>query len=87
MRALCSAPMTESSLPKLAEMRVLTGLSQQQLANALGINARTILRWENGQYDPQLKDLRKIAAYFGVSVAYLIGESEDSGQQPPRQHV
>lgn len=66
--------MSESNIPQLREFRILRGLSQAQLADALGINKRTILRWEAGDQDPNLTDLRKLAAHFGVSVACLIGD-------------
>jgi transcriptional regulator with XRE-family HTH domain len=52
------------------------GMTRAQLGEALGLTERSIGRYENGQSDPVLGDLKKIAAYFGVSVAYLIGEEE-----------
>lgn len=73
-----------TGLPNLSHLRILSGLTQKQLGVQLGVTDRTVLRWENGQSDPVLADLRKIAVFFGVSVAYLIGESNDSGQRPPR---
>ncbi len=64
-----------STIPRLRELRVFHGESQAKLAEALEVNPRTILRWEAGDQDPNLTDLRKLAEHFGVSVAYLIGEA------------
>ena len=66
--------MSESNIPRLRYLRELTGITQAKLAEGLEVHKRTILRWEAGEQDPNLTDLRKIAAYFRVSVAYLIEE-------------
>lgn len=68
--------MRKSNLPNLAHLRMARGMTRAQLGEALGLTERSIGRYENGQSDPVLGDLKKIAAYFGVSVAYLIGEEE-----------
>ena len=51
------------------------GMTQQEVADALGINRRMITRYENGISFPRTKDAyRKIAAFFGVDVNYLLTE-------------
>lgn len=66
--------MSESNIPNLRKLREERGLSQVDVANLLGKASRTILRWEAGEQDPNLTDLRNMARVFEVSVAYLIGE-------------
>jgi transcriptional regulator with XRE-family HTH domain len=44
------------------------GLSQEALANHLGIAANTISRWETGTYRPSVVDLERISRFFGVSI-------------------
>ena len=44
------------------------GLSQEALANRLGVAANTISRWETGTYRPSVVDLEKISRFFGVSI-------------------
>ncbi len=44
------------------------GLSQEALAKALGVATNTISRWETATYHPSLKDLDKLARFFGVSI-------------------
>ena len=69
--------MTESEIPNLRVLRQERGWSQQMLADQLGVTAHTVMRWEAGSHSPQIKDARKLAAFFDVSVAFLIGETMD----------
>ena len=66
--------MRTSNLPNLVHLRMARGISRAQLGAELGFTERSVGRWENGESDPVLGDLKKMAAYFGVSVAFLIGE-------------
>jgi transcriptional regulator with XRE-family HTH domain len=71
---------------KIRDLRVSynsgEGLSQESLANHLKVAPNTISRWETGTYRPSLKDVEKIARFFGVSVMSflppdMVGEEED----------
>jgi transcriptional regulator with XRE-family HTH domain len=58
------------------------GLSQDSLAKHLKVAPNTISRWETGMYRPGLKDLERIARFFGVSMMSflpddMIDEDED----------
>src|SRR5215210_6723482 len=58
------------------------GLSQESLATHLKVAPNTISRWETGTYRPGLKDVEKIARFFGVSLMSflppdMVGEEED----------
>jgi len=44
------------------------GISQDTLANELGVAANTISRWETGVYTPSIDDLTKLARFFAVSI-------------------
>lgn len=76
--------MSESEIPNLKVLRQERGWSQQVLADQLQVTAHTVMRWEAGSNSPQLKDVRKLAAFFQVSVAYLIGEAEFRGDEKLR---
>lgn len=69
--------MPESEIPNLKVLRQERGWSQQTLADQLGVTGHTVMRWEAGTNSPQLKDVRKLAAFFDVSVAFLVGETID----------
>ncbi|WP_270743799.1 helix-turn-helix domain-containing protein [Streptococcus infantarius] len=58
---------------RLKELRKEKGLSQQALANELGVHYRTLQNWENGKSNIKPEKAELLADYFGVSVPYLLG--------------
>ena len=48
-------------------------MTQEDLANYLGVSKAAISKWETGQSYPDLALLPSIAAYFNLSVDELIG--------------
>ena len=56
-------------------------LSQQQLADQLGVARSTVAMWENGASDPDRGTILRLAALFNVSTDYLLGN--ESARQPP----
>lgn len=48
--------------------RAMHDLTQEALANELGVTRQTILAIEKGKYDPSLELAFKIARFFGVSI-------------------
>lgn len=56
----------------LAQLRREAGLTQEALGGVLGVTNKTVSRWENGNYLPDLDQLEAIGARFGVSVDELI---------------
>ena len=61
---------------KLAELRREKGLSQAALAQALGVDASTIAKYETNDRLPDVYTLSRIADYFDVSTDYLLGRKE-----------
>lgn len=51
------------------------GISVRKLEQSLGIANATIRRW--GKVMPNAQTLQDTAQYFGVTVGYLLGESDD----------
>ena len=58
---------------KLIELRAGLGLSQQQIADAVGITRSAYSNYEQGLREPDLKTLKKICITFDVSADYLLG--------------
>lgn len=57
-------------------------MSQQALANALGVSRSTIAMWETSGSQPDNASLLRLADYFGVSVDFLLGrEDEDTKKE------
>lgn len=61
---------------RLKELREEKGLTQKELAEKLGINSVTYLHYEKTQREPPLALLADMAAFFDVSVDYLLGLKE-----------
>jgi len=61
---------------KLKELRQEQGISQRKLGEALGVCNQTVSFWENGNREPDLDSLRKIAQYFEISTDFLLGLKE-----------
>jgi putative transcriptional regulator len=61
---------------KIKVFRAMHDLTQEALANDLGVTRQTILAIEKGKYDPSLELAFKIARYFGVSIEeiFIYGE-------------
>lgn len=56
-------------------------MTQLKLAMELNTNQNTISRYENGEREPSIRDLIKIADYFNVSVDYLVGRTDNPNMQ------
>jgi len=66
----------------LQALRKEAKITQEQLANHLGVSAQAVSKWENGSF-PEGDLLPRIAEYFQVSIDYLYGREgrRDSGEQ------
>ena len=59
----------------------LHGVRTAQVARATGIDKATFSYWKKGKYTPKADKLQKIADYFGVTIAYLMGWDEEQVDQ------
>ena len=66
---------------RIKELRKAKKMTQLKLAMELNTNQNTISRYENGEREPSIRDLIKIADYFNVSVDYLIGRTDNPNMQ------
>lgn len=61
----------------LKTLRKEKNLTQEQLAEKLGVSNRTVSRWETGTNMPDISLLLEIAELYGVTIPELIdGEKE-----------
>lgn len=59
---------------RLRELREEKGLTQRDIAQALGLSSQsTITNYEQNNRDPDYETLIKIAKYHKVSIDYLLG--------------
>lgn len=57
---------------RLRELRAQAGLSQAELADKIGSDARQVSRYENGRVASSLEAVVRIAETFNTSVDYLV---------------
>ena len=67
---------------KLLELRRREGLSQEQLADQLGITRQSVSKWESGAAIPELSKLVALSELFSVSVDYLVKDRLESPELP-----
>jgi transcriptional regulator with XRE-family HTH domain len=78
--------MGTSRIPNLKKLRTERRLTQAQLGEAIGISARTLIRWEAGDGEPTATDLLAIARFFGTSIDQLVSDltPEDAPSALPK---
>ena len=59
--------------------RNLSGLTQEQLAEEVGVARQTISKWELGETAPDIKQAQVLAQIFGITLNELV---EDSTKSP-----
>ena len=68
---------------KLKELRLKKeyngkkGMTQQEIADEIGVTKRTYIYWEKGERQIKPDKAQQLADYFGVSVGYLLGYEDN----------
>lgn len=62
---------------KIIELRKKAGMSQEELAEKLGVSRQSVSKWEMAQSTPDLNRILKMSEVFGVSTDYLLKEEID----------
>ena len=63
---------------RLYDLRKKAGLSQEGLADLLGVTRQAVQKWEAGASRPDMDNLAALARYFNVTLDYLV-----TGEEPP----
>lgn len=74
MRSICGN--------RLGQLRAERNLTQDQLAEIAGVSRVSYTRYENGTRTPKTAPLLKMAEFFDVDPAYIIGDAEE--RRPPQ---
>lgn len=61
---------------KINQLRKLSGMTQEQLAEKLNVSRQTISKWESDSTSPDLESIVKISRIFHVSLDDLLKEGE-----------
>ena len=67
---------------RIKELRTAKGDTQSQIAALLGVTKTQISDIENGKTTTSIEKLVQLADYFGVSLDYLTGRSDEGGPGP-----
>ena len=60
----------------IKDIRIRKGLTQSEVASALGVSSVVYSRYENGKRQPSIDTLIQMADIFGVTVDYLLGRQD-----------
>ena len=66
---------------RIEALRTEAGLSRPAASQALGFPKNAFEKFETGRQTPTKEQQEKMASYFGVSLFYLRGESNDRTRQ------
>ncbi|MBQ2991273.1 MAG: helix-turn-helix transcriptional regulator [Clostridia bacterium] len=58
---------------KLKELRLLKGMSQEDLGKRLGVTKQTVSNWEIENVTPALDMFQNIVSYFHTTPNYMLG--------------
>lgn len=74
-------------IKNLKLLRSKKGISQQFLAEVLGVSQQSINKYENHNIEPDTSTLSRLAEYFHTSIDYLVGHTEiDHVIEPVAHH-
>ena len=65
---------------RLKQLRAKHNVTQQQLADYLGVNRTSIAGYETKGKHPDFDKLRALANYFDVTCDYLIGQEDEESR-------
>ncbi|MGS0763942.1 helix-turn-helix transcriptional regulator [Syntrophomonas curvata] len=63
---------------RLKKIRAEKGMTQVQLAEALGVSKGTIAMWETGKREPNFETLNELSEIFDKRIDYILGYSNDA---------
>ena len=69
------------------KIREQSGLTQQQMADKLGVSRSAIGMYENGEREPNFETLELIADTFNVDMNYLLGKKPTTEVIPDRNYL
>ncbi|MBQ6600480.1 MAG: helix-turn-helix transcriptional regulator [Clostridia bacterium] len=68
---------------KIFNQRKLRGMSQEELAEKVGVSRQAVSKWETGEALPEITKLKALADLFGVTTDFLLDDSKDSFNAAP----
>ena len=63
---------------KIKELRRTHNITQERLAEEMGVTAQAVCKWESGRTMPDIALLPELSVFFGVTIDELFELTEDS---------
>lgn len=70
---------------KIYQLRKLSGMTQEQLAEKLNISRQTLSKWENGTSMPDVESVVRLSALFDTSLEELLLEEGNMRRRQKRR--
>ena len=61
---------------RIQKYRKMKGLSQEEVAEKIGVSRQTISKWESNLSSPDIQSCKAMADVFGISLEELLDESK-----------
>ena len=71
---------------KIYQLRKLSGMTQEQLAEKLNISRQTLSKWENGTSIPDVESVVRLSVLFNTSLEELLLEEENHVEEEKTQN-
>ena len=71
----------------IKKLRLEKGITQEALAETLGITFQSVSRWERGESYPDITLLPTIASFFNISVDALLGTNKLQNEQKINEYL
>ena len=69
---------------QIKKYRTEQGMTQQSLADQLFVTAQAVSRWENGEVEPSLSTIAKLAKIFNVTTDEMLGIDPEPKTEAPQ---
>ena len=78
--------MNETIGNRIAKFRKAKSMTQEELANHMGVSSQAVSKWENDASCPDISLLPKLAKVLGVTIDELLTGKNDQVQMVPEHH-
>ena len=70
---------------RILHLRKARGISQEELAEQVGVSRQAVSKWESAQSTPDIEKIILLSEYFGTTTDYLLKGTEPEKEQKDRQ--
>ena len=71
----------------LVSLRKINNMTQEMIAEKLGVSRQSVAKWESGQVYPDIYNLIQISNLMNVSVDYLVKDQDCAVNVSPQQRT